>query len=125
MRDRQAWQALQVAIQSLLREGRLGTPAFARAFVQAPGGPQEAEATLLAMTAMANGWFGADAEVVHRAGGKESGHLVSLLRWPGGQSAILGVGPAGTGPARVDVALLGSRGAVYYHTPEGVGGLSA
>jgi hypothetical protein len=123
--DRGEWEDLQVSIQKVLSDGRLGKPAFARAFAQAAGGPQEARAALTAMTAMANTWFGAEAEVVHLAGGEESGHLVSLLRWPGGQSAVLSVGPGGPGPKRLDLALLGSRGAVYYRTPEGVGGASA
>ena len=118
-------EALQAVVQKVLNEGRLGKPSFARAFAQAAGGPQEATAALAAMTAMANAWFGADATVLHAAGGEETGHMVSLLRWPEGQSAILSVGPGGPGPTRLDLALLGSRGAVYYRTPEGVGGLSA
>ena len=125
MADQREWQDLQIRIQKVLSDGRLGRPSFARAFAQATGGPQEARATLAAMTAMANAWFGADASVLYAAGGEESGHLVSLLRWPGGQSAVLSVGPGGPGPARLDLTLLGSRGAIYYRTPEGVGGLSA
>jgi hypothetical protein len=119
------WKALQASIQKVLSEGRLGRPCFARAFVQAAGGPQEATAALAAMTAMANAWFGAEAEVVHLAGGGASRHLVSLLRWPQGQSAILSIGPGGPAPARLDLALLGSRGAAYYRTPEDAGGLPA
>ncbi len=124
MAGQREWQELQTAIQKVLSAGRLGKPSFARAFAQAAGGPPEARATLAAMTAMANAWFGADAEVVHMAGGEDFQHLVSLLRWPGGQSAIFSVGPGGPGPARLDLALLGSRGAIYFRTPEGVGGLS-
>ncbi len=119
------WEALQAGIQKVLNEGRLGKPSFARAFARAAGGPEEARRALAAMTTMASAWFGAEGEVVHAAGSEASGHLVSLLRWPGGQSAILSVGPGGSGPARLDLALLGSRGALYYRTPEGVGGLSA
>ena len=119
------WNALQASIQKVLSEGRLGRPSFARGFAQAAGGPQEATAALAAMTAMANAWFGAEAGVVHLAGGEASQHLVSLLRWPEGQSAIFSIAPGGSGPARLDLTLLGSRGAVYYRTPEDAGGLSA
>jgi hypothetical protein len=73
---------------------------------------------------MASEWFGADAQVVHTAGSEQSGHLVSLLRWADGPSAVLSVGPGATGSAQIDLALLGSRGALYYRTAEGFGGLS-
>jgi hypothetical protein len=79
---------------------------------------------LAAVTGLANGWFGGEARVVHAIGSEASGHLTSLLRWPDGSSALLSVGPS-AGHPRIDLVLLGSRGALYYRTGEGLGALSA
>jgi hypothetical protein len=119
------WQNLQTTVQRVLREGRLGQPAFARVFLQAPGGPQAVTAVLEELTRLAGAWFGEGATRVHTVGAEGGGHLVALLRWPAGQSAILSVGPARAESARLDLTLLGSRGALYYRTPEGVGGVPA
>jgi len=122
--DAREWSALQAVIRKAVAEGRLGRPAFARAFVRGITPPDAREA-LESLTALANGWFGAEGKVVRRLGEEASGHLLALLRWPGGESALLCVGPGSPGSRRLDLTLLGSHGAVYYHTPEDLGGLSA
>jgi len=122
--DAREWSALRVVIQTAVAEGRLGKPTFARAFVRGTP-PSDAKETLESLTALADGWFGAEGKVVRRLGEEASGHLVALLRWPDGQSALLSVGPGIPGSRRLDLTLLGSLGAVYYRTPEDLGGLSA
>jgi len=123
--DTREWPALQAVIRKAVAEGRLGRPVFARAFVTGGSAPEEAREALAAMTAMANGWFGAEGEAVRALGDDASTHLCSLLRWPGGQSALLSVGPGSPGSRRLDLTLLGSHGAIYYRTPEDPGGLAA
>lgn len=114
----QEWELLGERVRQVIAQGRLGTLAFARCSVVVPASRRETEGWLEAVVKLVGQWFAAEPESVHTAGGAE-GHAAALARWSGGQGALLTVAPAGSeGSLKIDLILLGSRGALYYRTPD-------
>lgn len=120
MAKHKEWELLAAAVGHVLAQGRLGRPSFARFTVQVPGNPTQVRASLEVLITIASGWFGGEPpESVYLVDSQGDGHCVTAVRWPHGPSAIVSLGPAGAkGRARTDLVLLGSKGSLYYATPE-------
>ena len=116
------WEQVQAAVQRIIDQGRVGSPVVVRCLTHTAGGRGQVADQMGAIRDAAIRWFGGDPIREYTAGSEDRGHVVASLRWPGGQSAIVGVGVgdqnAGVGGSLI---LLGSRGAMYYNFPVGPG----
>ncbi len=110
------WQALTRTVRAAVDAGRIGTPKALRLTVHVRADPAEAAgaqaATAAAVRRCADAWFGGPAgdDYGVGAGGRPA---ASLLRWPGGQSALLAV-DAGRGATAGHLVLMGSHGSIYH-----------
>ena len=117
------WAPLQRAVERIIEEGRLGRPAVIRCLLRAAGGPDEITAGVERFTTLATEWFESEPSASYSVGGADHGHVITSLRFPGGQTALLsiGAGPGGDSGGG-DLMVLGSRGALYFDVPESMGG---
>ena len=110
------WASLQDAVDRVVRQRCLGTPRFLRCFAQSTF--QEGGAILDTLIEMSERLFDDRPQSMHTFASGEDGHLTAAARWAGGQTAILTAGHVEPQhPTRIDMILLGSRGALYYSTP--------
>jgi len=117
------WELLRRGVGRVIEEGRLGRPTVVRCTLRAGTEPDEIAAGVERLTALAAEWFGERPSVSHTAGGPERGHVITLLRFPGGQTALLSVGAGPRGDrGGGDLIVLGSRGALYFDVPRPMGG---
>lgn len=110
------WQALTRTVRAAIDAGRIGAPKALRLTVHVRADPAAAAgaqaATAAAVRRCAAAWFGGPAE--HDYGVGEAGRpAASLLRWPGGQSALLAV-DAGGGATAGTLLLMGSHGSIHH-----------
>ena len=106
------WTPLRKSVQGAIERGQIGRPVSLRMTVHGPGGQAERKNLEGELRQIACTWFGGSCESDHKAGG-ERGAAVVVLRWRGGQSAILSVS-AGAGRTGGNMMLLGSNGVVYH-----------
>lgn len=113
-------QSLQQSVQSVIDEGRIGSPVFLRCIVHAP---VEAAATvngIAALTEIANNWMPDPPEQIYTLGNTDSTQITAMVKYTGGQSALLSVNrsPADA-QVFVDLRLVGNNGIAYHETPTG------
>ena len=106
------WGPLRTTVQGAIERGQIGRPVSLRMTVHGAGGQAERQDLEDELRQIACTWFGGSCEADYRAGG-ERGAAVIVLKWAGGQSAILSVS-AGTGRTGGNMMLLGSNGVVYH-----------
>ena len=113
-------QSLQQSVQSVIDEGRIGSPVFVRCIVHAPIEAADTVGAIAALTAMANGWMPDSPEQVYALDSADKTQITAMVKYAGGQSALLSVNrvPAG-GEATVDLRLVGNNGIIYHETPTG------
>lgn len=110
------WQALARTVGAAVDAGRIGAPKALRVTVHVRADPAAAagaqEQTAAAIRRCADAWFGGPAG--HDYGVGTGGRPAAfLLRWPGGQSALLAV-DAGRGATTGHLMLMGSHGSIYH-----------
>lgn len=114
-------QSLQQSVQSVIDEGRIGSPVFLRCIVQAPIDAADTVDGVAALTALANGWMPDSPEQIYVLDSAESTQITAMVKYAGGQSALLSVNciPADQEVA-VDLRLVGNNGIIYHETPTGL-----
>ncbi|NQU97707.1 MAG: hypothetical protein HQ548_08685 [Chloroflexi bacterium] len=117
------WEPLRRAVGRVIGDGRLGRPAVVRCLLRAGGGPDEIAAGVERLTALATEWFESEPSASYSVGNRDQGHVITSLRFPGGQTALVSVGAGPRGDSGGgNLMVLGSRGALYFDIPESMGG---
>ena len=113
-------QLLQQSVQSVIDEGRIGSPVFLRCIVHAPIEASDAVGGIAALTATANSWMPDSPEQIYALDNADRTQITAMVKYAGGQSALLSVNrlPAG-GEVTVDLRLVGNNGIIYHETPTG------
>ncbi len=117
-------QSLQQSVQSVIDEGRIGSPVFLRCIVHAPIEAADTVAGIAALTAAANNWMPDPPEQFYALDNADKTQITAMVKYAGGQSALLSVNriPAGQ-EVSVDLRLVGNNGIIYHETPTGPYGL--
>ena len=117
------WEALRETVSRIIEEGRLGSPAVVRCLLRPGTSSDEISAGADKLTDLAADWFGCEPSASYSVGGADAGHMITSLRFPGGQVALIsaGAGPGGD-EGGGDLMVLGSRGALYFTIPRSMGG---
>lgn len=106
--------ALRGTVQAAIDQGRLGEPRFLRCIAHADSAPALKD-SLAELVALGEGWFGSPAAERHRVGDGGDVYVSEMLKWAGGQGAVLSVTAAPSlGFPSFDLMLIGSRGALYH-----------
>ena len=113
-------QSLQQSVQSVIDEGRIGSPVFLRCIVHAPIEAADTVGGIAALTAIANNWMPNPPEQIYAIDNADRTQITAMVKYAGGQSALLSVNrlPAG-GEVTVDLRLVGNNGIIYHETPTG------
>ena len=113
-------QSLQQSVQSVIDEGRIGSPVFLRCIVHAPIEAADTVGGIAALTATANDWMPDPPEQLYALDNADNTQITAMVKYAGGQSALVSVNriPAG-GEVTVDLRLVGNNGIIYHETPTG------
>ena len=113
-------QSLQQSVQSVIDEGRIGSPVFLRCIIQAPIEAADTVGGIATLTEIANNWMPDPPEQIYVLDSADSTQITAMVKYTGGQSALLSVNriPAG-GEVSVDLRLVGNNGIIYHETPTG------
>lgn len=104
---------VQNALARVISDGRIGRPCYMQCLLQ----EDDAHAQLDRLVHLSEAVFGNCGDRLHEESSRP-GHLTAVMRWPAGESALLTVFvPAVKQRVKLDLVLLGSRGAVYYSSP--------
>lgn len=104
-------RSLATSISDALKSERIGQPVFVRWNERVDSDPGSAAQAALKIV---SGWYGGDPSFTHEPEGSEL-QTTLLAKWPGGQSALLLMTPVGfMDPPALDLAVIGSKGAVYH-----------
>ena len=111
------WDSLARTVGAAVDAGRIGTPRALRLTVHVhaadPADAVDARAqTATAARRCAAAWFGGAADSDHGVG-EPNLAAAWLMRWPGGQSALLAIS-AGRGATAGNLVLMGSHGSIYH-----------
>ena len=111
------WDSLARTVGAAVDAGRIGTPKALRLTVHVhaddPADAADARAqTATAARRCAAVWFGGAADSDYGVGEMRLA-AAWLLRWPGGQSALLAIS-AGRGATAGSLVLMGSHGSIYH-----------
>jgi len=113
-------QSLQQSVQSVIADGRIGSPVFLRCMVQAHIEGAHIVKGMAALTALANMWMPSSPEWLYALGSADVTQATATVQYAGGQTAILSINRIPDHQeASVDVILIGSKGVIYHETPVG------
>ncbi len=114
-------ESLQQSVQSVIDEGRIGSPVFLRCIVQAPIEAANIVGGIAALTEIANNWMPAPPEQIYALDSADATQITAMVQYAGGQAALLSVNciPA-DGEIAVDLRLVGNNGIIYHETPTGL-----
>lgn len=112
---------LYQTIKEILETGRVGTPVFVRCVVQILPISDDIVDTVARILMIAGSWFEA-APIRVYAQTQDFMQITASVQYTGGQNAIISVNIANDLPPRVDLMMLGNKGALYHDgesLPEG------
>ena len=113
-------QSLQQSVQSVIADGRIGSPVFLRCMVHAHIEGAHIVKGMAALTALANMWMPSSPERLYALGSADATQATATVHYAGGQTAILSVNRIPDHQeASVDVILIGNKGVIYHETPVG------
>ena len=113
-------QSLQQAVQSVINEGRIGSPVFLRCMLQIPLEKENIAPATAALVELANIWIPSPPEQIYVQESADAIQTTAMIQYLGGQTAIVSVNsiPPET-EISVDLILTGNKGAIYHETPIG------
>ena len=128
-------QSLQQSVQSVINEGRIGSPVFLRCMLQIPIEGENIVQVTAALAALANTWMPSSPEQIYVQESADAIQSTAMIQYSGGQTATVSVNciPPDTRKinstfdqtflkfeeASVDLILIGNKGAIYHETPMG------
>ena len=114
-------QSLQQSVQSVIDEGRIGSPVFLRCIVQAPIEAADTVGGIAALTAIANNWMPDLPEQIYTLDSADTTQITTMIKYAGGQSALLSINRIPVDQeVSVDLRLVGNNGIIYHETPTGL-----
>ncbi|HIE26491.1 TPA: hypothetical protein EYP66_04325 [Candidatus Poribacteria bacterium] len=106
---------LYQTVKEVLASGRIGSPVFVRCLAQIASDRVHLQDALAEVLATASAWLGAHPQQVYAQGGEDAGHITAAVHYVSGQTALVSMSATKTdGPPRVDLMLLGNKGAIYH-----------
>ena len=113
-------QSLQQSVQSVINEGRIGSPVFLRCMLQIPIKGESIAQVTAALAALANTWMPSSPEQIYVQKSADAIQSTAMIQYSGGQTATVSVNciPPDT-ETSVDLILIGNKGAIYHETPMG------
>lgn len=106
-------QSLYETVKEIVETGRIGIPVFVRCLVEVLPGRESAGNILGKVLAMTCSWLEAFPQEVYARTGKKDSHISVTTRHTGGQTSIVSISMVQDGATRVDLMLLGNKGAIY------------
>ena len=108
---------LKNTIKTVIDEGRLGDPKFLRCVLQVSGDIKSLRSSLEILEELAEYWFGETFVKRHRIGTEYSSYIGEILRWEGGQGALIVVNLSQSVSQKyLDLMLVGSKGTLYHES---------
>ena len=104
-------------VASIIQQGRLGNPSFLRCTTQVNKPSLDLQTVLDQILKLAEHWFNGAPEKTYHLESTSANIITVSAKWAGGQGAmisIIGI-PFDQAP-KLDIVLLGGRGAVYFDT---------
>ena len=113
-------ESLQKSVQSVINEGRIGSPVFVRCLLQSPLKDGDTVGASAALAKIANAWMPSSPEQIYVQQSQDGTQSTTMIKYAGGQTALLSVNRvAANQEESIDLALVGNRGAIYHETPRG------
>lgn len=107
-------QSLYETVKEILDTGRLGTPVFVRCVAQIAPEDEHAGNVLARILTMACSWLEASPLKVYAQRGINSRQITVTVQYIAGQTATVIVNAPPGATTRVDLMLLGNKGALYH-----------
>ncbi len=113
-------ESLQKSVQSVINEGRIGSPVFVRCLLQSPLKDEDTVGASAALANIANAWMPSSPEQIYVQQSQDATQSTTMIQYSGGQTALLSVNrvPADQ-EVSIDLTLVGNKGAIYHETPRG------
>jgi len=113
-------ESLQESVQSVIDEGRIGSPVFLRCMFQLPTAKENAVQASAALTAIANAWMPSSPQQIYVQQSEDATQSTTMIQYVGGQTTILSVNRVPTHQeTSIDLVLVGNQGVIYHETPVG------
>jgi predicted dehydrogenase len=107
------------AIEQAIGSSRIGTPVSLRLVAHTTADHGRIDDVLAEALGAACDWLGGEPESVHASGGGEKGQTTALVRFAGGQTALVSAGIRGEGPPLFEAIVIGTRGVVAWEPDPG------
>ena len=104
---------LREVVSDAIDGGRLGVTRFLRCHAVTDD-PRLLGASLSALTSLGDAWFGSSPSQAYRLGEDSGLYVTEMLKWQGGQGAIVTVSVGSAPEPRIDLLLVGSKGSLYH-----------
>jgi len=100
------------AVSEAVKQGRIGTTVAARIMARSGDGAGSFDSAAGRSLSAAAQWFGAKPSEIIAQGNRDAQHAIALARFPGGQTALIGVAGHQAKQAPLGVAVFGSHGII-------------
>lgn len=107
-------QCLYETVKEILNTGRVGVPVFMRCVAQIAPESGHIGYVLVRMLTMACSWLEASPLKVYAQSRNNSRQITVTTQYAGGQTSIVSVDAVPSVSTRVDLMLLGNKGALYH-----------
>lgn len=107
-------QSLYQTVKEILDTGRVGAPVFVRCSAQIASEDEYAEDVLVRILTMTCSWMQAPPLRVYAQVGSSPRQFTVTIQYAGGQTSIVSVSSSPGIANRVDLMLLGNKGALYH-----------
>lgn len=105
--------SLYRTVNEIIDTGRLGVPVFVRCIVQVASGGEYVGNILARMLTMASSWLKSSPVEVYAQSNDRLRQITVTIKYTDGQTSIVSVSASGVAN-RVDLMLLGNKGALYH-----------
>ena len=107
-------QQLYQTIEEIINTGHVGTPVFVRCTAQISPQQEDMNDVLARVLSMAFSWLRASPRKVYAQSGDSSRKITATVQCLGGQTAVVSVSAMSDTAPKVDIMMLGNRGALYH-----------
>lgn len=107
-------QFLYQTVKEIIDAGRVGTPVFVRFIVQMMPSGEHILDTLAQLLVITGSWLASIPIRIYVQHKENSAQITASAEYTGGQTAIVSVNIANVVSSRIDLMMLGNKGAVYH-----------
>ncbi len=105
---------LYQTVKEIIDTGRVGVPVFIRFIVQITPIEEQIIDILAQTLVMTGSWLGAVPSKIYVQHKENTAQITATAEYTGGQTAIVSVNVSGEFNSRIDLMLLGNKGALYH-----------